>query len=60
MNTVLHNSEYSIYPGHYVPMLNEEEISDLFFECRIDDIRMTESEAHGISLVNYDSCMLDN
>jgi len=26
MNTVLHNSEYSIYPGNYVPIINEEEI----------------------------------
>lgn len=28
MNTVLHNSEYSIYPGNYVPMLNEIEINE--------------------------------
>ena len=26
MNAVIHNPEYSIYPGKYVPILNEEEI----------------------------------
>ena len=26
MNAVIHNPEYSIYPGNYVPVLNEEEI----------------------------------
>jgi HSP20 family protein len=26
MNAVMHNPEYSIYPGNYVPILNEEEI----------------------------------
>ena len=26
MNAVIHNPEYSIYPGNYVPILNEEEI----------------------------------
>lgn len=28
MRAVLHNSEYSIYPGDYVPLLTEKEISE--------------------------------
>lgn len=38
MNTALHNSEYSIYPGHYVPMLSEEEISEEIVRTRRNDI----------------------
>ena len=38
MNTVLHNSEYSIYPGHYVPMLNEEEISEEIVRTKRNEI----------------------
>ena len=38
MNTVLHNSEYSIYPGHYVPMLSEEEISEEIVRTKRNEI----------------------
>jgi len=38
MKTVLYNPEYSIYPGDYVPMLNEKEINEEIVRTRQDDI----------------------
>lgn len=38
MNTVLHNSEYSIYPGHYVPKLSEKEINEEIVRTSRNDI----------------------
>ena len=40
MNTVLHNSEYSIYPGHYVPMLNEIDVNEEIVRTKQNDIVM--------------------
>jgi HSP20 family protein len=39
MNTALHNSEYCVYPGHYVPIVNEEEIAGI----KLDDTTPTPS-----------------
>lgn len=38
MNTVVHKSEYSIYPGNYVPMLNEIEINEEILKTKQDGI----------------------
>jgi HSP20 family protein len=40
MNTVVHKSEYSIYPGNYVPMLNEIEINEEIVKTKQDGIIM--------------------
>lgn len=38
MSTGLHKSEYSIYPGHYVPLLSEKEISEEIERTKHKDI----------------------
>lgn len=38
MRVVLHNSECSIYPGDYVPLLNEKEISEEIVRTKQDEI----------------------
>ena len=38
MNAVLHRSEYSVYPGNYVPMLNEIEINEEIAKTKQDGI----------------------
>lgn len=48
MNTVVHKSEYSIYPGNYVPILNEKEINEEIVKTKqggimIPSVNITES-----------------
>jgi HSP20 family protein len=48
VNTVVHKSEYSIYPGNYVPILNEKEISEEIVKTKqggimIPSVNITES-----------------
>lgn len=38
MNIVLNKSEYSVYPGNYVPMLNEIEINEEIVKTRQDSM----------------------
>ena len=40
MSTVSHKSEYSIYPGHYVPVVSEKEISEEIERTKRNDIVM--------------------